>query len=632
MPGIVQNALTGLLAAQRALQTTSNNIANASTEGYSRQRVVQVQGPVIGAGNLRFGSGTQIVGIERFYDQLLTGQLTDARTSASKSQIVNQYALRLEGYLGDPTTGIGNSLQAFYAQLNNVAGDPTSNVNRQQLLIEAESLAQRFRQLGGQLDSLENEINSRLQSSVTTVNEDLRAIADLNGSIVSAGSGAANALFDERQLLIDRVAGQIDLQTTQQPDGSVSLMMNNGQPLVLGLNAFRLGVQQDEFNPQRLQLTLSSDTASSVVSRQVSGGEIGGLLSFRENMLDASRRDLGQIAIGITETFNLQNRQGLDLDGNLGGDMFAGFTPDVLTSSQNAGTASVAATFSDLSEVEPRDYKLRYDGAVWNFSDASGGAPIAVTGSGSVADPFVVDGMEVVVSGAPAAGDEFRIRPVATAANSVTVTMLDGNAIAAARPLTSGPLLANIGDATISPVTVNDVSNPNFLDSIRIQFDDPASSYQILDPSDNPLAGPFAYTSGDDISFNGWTVQIAGTPVAGDRFSIDATSAGSGDNSNANELARQFTQGYFNGGQFSVAELSAQLTTSVGSYSARSSAEFEVQTAIANQLELDVESVSGVNLDEEAANILRYQEAYLAASKMISVSNDLFQSIINAIR
>ena len=191
MPGIVQNALTGLLAAQRSLQTTSNNIANASTEGYSRQRVVQVQGPVIGSGNLQFGSGTQIIGIERFYDQLLQGQLTDARTGQSKSQIVNQYALRLEGYLGDPATGIANSLQNFYTQLNAVANDPTSSVNRQQLLAEAESLAQRFRQIGGQLDSLENEINVRLQSSVAVVNDDLRAIADLNSNIISAGSGAA---------------------------------------------------------------------------------------------------------------------------------------------------------------------------------------------------------------------------------------------------------------------------------------------------------------------------------------------------------------------------------------------------------------------------------------------------------
>ena len=440
-----------------------------------------------------------------------------------------------------------------------------------------------------------------------------------------------SSLFDERQVLIDRVAEQIDLQTTQQPDGSVNLMTSNGQPLVLGVNAFRLGVQQDEFNPQRLQLTLSSDTTSNVISRQVSGGEIGGLLSFRENMLDTARRDLGQVAIGVTETFNLQNRQGLDLDGNLGGDVFAAFAPDVQTSNQNTGTASIAAAFSDVSAVEPRDYNVRYDGAVWNFSDASSGAPITATGSGTGADPFVIDGMEVVVSGAPAAGDEFRIRPVATAASAVTVTMLDANGIAAAAPLRAGSQLANVGDATISGVTVDDISDANLLQSVRIVFNS-ATDYTITNAAGTPLTGSLPYTSGDDISFNGWTAQITGTPFAGDTYTIDSTGSGSGDNTNANALGELFSDGFFNNGQFSVQELSAQLTTTVGSFAARSSAELTAQNSITQQLELDVESVSGVNLEEEAVNILRYQEAYLAASKMISVSNDLFNSIINAIR
>ena len=633
MASFVTNALSGLLAAQRALQTTSSNIANATTEGYSRQRVVQVQGPVIGSGSLQFGYGTQIIGIERVYDQLLQDQLTAARTSQSKSEVVNQYALRLEGFLGDTGTGIASSLQAFYDQINAVANDPTSNVNRQQLLAEAESLAQRFRQLGSQLDGLENEINARLQGAVSVVNEDLRAIAELNGRIVTDGSNVASALLDERQVLIDRVAQQIDIQTIQQPDGAVNLMMSNGQPLVLSVNTFQLGLQQDEFDPARLQLTVGSTTTTNVVSRQVTGGEIGGMLTFREEMLDSARRDLGVIALGVTETFNAQNRQGLDLDGNLGTDMFAGFTPEVLPSFNNTGAATVAASFADVSAVEPRDYKLRFDGVNWNFSDAVTGQPLSPSGSGTGADPFVIDGVEIVIGGgAAAAGDEVRVRPTRGAASQVTVTMLDGNQIAAARPLAAAPGLGNGGDATVSDVTVDDFSNPALLDSVRIVFDNPPSTYVITNAAGTPLTGSIAYTSGDDISFNGWTVQVSGTPLGNDTFTIDSSGAGNGDNANANSLAALFSDGFFNNGQFSVQELSAQLTTSVGSFAARSSSELAVQSAIEQQLVLDVESVSGVNLEEEAVNMLRYQEAYLAASKAISVANDLFQTIINAIR
>ena len=298
MAGFVTNALSGLLAAQRSLQTTSSNIANATTEGYTRQRVVQVQGPVIGSGSLQFGYGTQIIGVERIYDQLLANQLTSAKTSQQKSQILNQYALRLEGYLGSTDTGIAASLQSFYQQLNTIANDPTSSVNRQQLLAEGEALAQRFRQMGTQLDTLDNEINQRLQSAVQVVNDDLAAIARLNGQIVADGSNAASALLDERQLLIDRVASQVDIQTIAQPDGSVNLMMTNGQPLVLSVRTFQLGVQADEFDPTRLQLTHTDGTIANVVSRKVSGGEIGGMLSFREEMLDPARRDLGADCTG----------------------------------------------------------------------------------------------------------------------------------------------------------------------------------------------------------------------------------------------------------------------------------------------------------------------------------------------
>jgi len=328
MAGFVTNALSGLLAAQRALQTTSSNIANATTEGYTRQRVVQVQGPVLGTGNFQFGTGTQIIGVERIYDQLLANQLTGAKTSQHKSQVLNQYATRLEGYLGDTETGIASGLQAFYQQLNTVANDPTSSVNRQQLLSEGQALAQRFRQMGAQLDSLGNEINQRLRSAAQVVNDDLTAIAQLNGEIVAGGSGAASSLLDERQILIDRVASQVDIQTVAQPDGAVNLMMTNGQPLVLSVNTFRLAVQADEFDPTRLQLAHTDGTTTTVVSRKVSGGEIGGMLSFREEMLDTARRDLGQIALGITETFNQQNAQGMDLDGNVGTDMFAAISPD----------------------------------------------------------------------------------------------------------------------------------------------------------------------------------------------------------------------------------------------------------------------------------------------------------------
>jgi len=632
MSGPINNALSGLLAAQRGLNATSNNIANVATEGYSRQRIQQVAGPVQGTGALQFGTGTVVVGVERIYDQLLANQLTTARSSEGRAEVSNQFALRLESLLGSTEAGISSALQAFFDQVNVVANDPTSIVNREQLIGEAAALTQRFAQLSEQLNSLDNELNQRLTAGAAAVNEDLRAIAELNFEISSGGLNPSNTLLDQRQLLIDRVARQLDVQRIEQRDGTVNLTTSNGQPLVLGVNAFEVGVQRDEFDPLRLQLTVSDGTTTSVISRQVSGGELGGVLSFRSDMLDAARRDLGRIALGVAASFNEQNALGLDLNGNLGTDLFSTAAPEVLPSTDNAGSAAVAASFADVSAVEARDYRLRFDGASWALTDAGTGANIPLSGTGSGADPFVAAGLELVVSGSAAAGDVYTLRPATGAAVGLGVALDDPRLIAAAGPVETADSVFNVGNATVSPATVSDIANPDLLTPVRIRFDEPPTTYQFTEPDGTPLTGSLPYTSGADISFNGWTVQVSGEPLGGDVFTVGTAGANSGGNANALALAAQFTAGFFESGRTSTQDLSARLTTTVGSFAARSNADFEVQAAIRGQLELDVESVTGVNLDEEAANILRYQEAYLAASRAISVANELFLSIINVFR
>ena len=211
------------------------------------------------------------------------------------------------------------------------------------------------------------------------------------------------------------------------------------------------------------------------------------------------------------------------------------------------------------------------------------------------------------------------------------LVLSDPDKVAAAAPLTAAASLQNTTDATVSPVIIADISDPNLLQSVDIVFDD-ATTYRIFDGGGTDLTGPLAYTSGADINFNGWTLQISGVPATGDRFAIASTGGNSGDNTNALALTGLTSKGFFAGGQLSIGNLGANLLANVGSLTSRSSAELSVQSALRSQVELDLESVSGVNLEEEAVNMLRYQEAYLAASKIITVANELFQSLLNAIR
>jgi len=626
----LNNGLSGLLAAQTGLRTTSNNVANASTEGYVRQTVNFAERPGQPFGRVHIGNGVAVSGIKRVYDQLLANQLQSANTSQQRAEMFNSLAAKLDGILGNPDLGISRSIQSFFDSIEAVNRDPTSSVNRQQMIFEGKALVERFQQTGGRLDNLENEINRQLQQAASEVNGLSDALARLNARIAESGTETPNEMLDEQDRLLNRIAQQIDITRVRQDDGTVNVMVGNGQPIVLGGNSFKLGVLPDQYDGTRMQLAYQTTSQIIDISRKVSGGAIGGLLSFRDGALDGAKRDLGQLALGLSASFNTQHQQGLDLNGDMGAAFFSSVTPQVLDSSFNSGSAVVSASIADPAAVEAREYVLHYDGTAWLLTGGNGGAAVAMTGSGTNGDPFVADGLSITVSGAAASGDRYLIRPVSQAASDLEMAISDPSRIAAAAPLSASASLQNLSTTSISAVTVTDASAPNLLQPVDIVFDDPAT-YRILDANGVDLTGPLAYASGSDISFNGWTVQITGTPNTGERFSVTSAGPGSGDNSNSQLLGRVQTLGFSAGGTLSIEELGANLVNSVGSTALRAQQELSVQNDLQAQATLDVESMSGVNLEEEAVNMLRYQEAFLAASKIIGVANTLFQTLLGTL-
>ncbi|MDH3511499.1 MAG: flagellar hook-associated protein FlgK [Gammaproteobacteria bacterium] len=626
----INNGLTGLLAAQRALQTTSNNVANANTDGYVRQRVNFGENPGREIGGFSVGTGVNVAGIERIYDQFLGAELNSATMSQHRAQTFNTMALRLDGLLGNPDLNISPSIQRFFDQVELLNRDPTSAVNRQQLLAEAESLTQRFHQMNSQLAGIADEVDSRLRESVNTINNLAASIATVNDRIALSGDNVPNDLLDEQGRLMTQLAEQVDFTAVKKANGTFDLMVGSGQPLVLGTLSFELALIPNEFDGSQLELAYNDGNQLQLISNRVAGGAVAGLMSFRNDTLNAVRRDLGQVAVGMSVVFNSQHREGIDLNGDLGGDFFANLAPAVAGSANNTGAANVTAVIGDASAVEAKDYVLRFDGAAWQLFDAGTGAPKSMTGSGTGADPFIAGGLEITVGGAAAAGDRFLLQPVAQSAGKFDTLVTNPSMIAAAGPLTASVSLQNSGNATLSPITIADATNPGLLQPVDIRFDD-AATYRIYDTGGADLTGPLAYTSGADISFNGFTVQISGAPTTGDTFSIGPSGAGSGDNGNGLALAAIGSQGFFANGQQSIDDLSASILTSIGSTAARSSQDLLVQSALREQIELDLESVSGVNLEEEAANLLRYQEAYLASSKIIGIANDLFQTLLGVV-
>ncbi len=627
MTSIINTGLSGLLAAQAAIQTTSNNVANAGTDGYARQRVDLVERNSSRVGSFTVGNGVQIDGVTRIYDQFVAAELKSATMAQGRASQLNDLTTRLDGLLGNPEEGIGRDLQTFFAQAETLNREPTSQVARQQLLNSGRDLGARFAQLDSQLNRLSDEVDSRLEGNVNTINNLASNLARVNETISVASGSAPNELLNEQERLLTDLAQLIDFTAVPQADGSTDVLIGSGQPLVVSGQSFSLGVTQNEFNGSRLEIAYNGQSISNLVS----GGEVAGLLSFRRDVLDVASRELGQLALGVANLFNEQHRQGVDLNGNLGGDFFRGISASVQGSSNNTGSATLTATIASAADTQPREYILRNTGSGWGLIDAGTDAPLTLSGSGTTVDPFVFDGLEVVVSGSAASGDRFLVSATGSASTGVEVALVDGNQIAAANPLTTGRSLNNLSDASISAAQVADVGNPNLQQALDIVFDDP-NTYRIVNTLGGTVVGATAYTSGADINVNGWTVQINGPALTNDRFTIRGTGAGSGDNSNALALSQIGSEGFFDGGQQSLANLSGNLIANVGAAAARADSDLEVQSALREQIQLDLESISGVNLEEEAANLLRYQEAYLAASKVITVANDLFNSLLNAVR
>ncbi len=627
MPGILNTSLSGMLAFQRALDVTSNNIANANTPGYSRQVAHFTARPGSGSGVGYIGSGTQISSIERMYDAMQTEQLRTTTTGYSRFNTLNNLSGRMDVLLADPDTGLNSSLQSYFGSMQDLANDPSSIPSRQAVIGEAQGLAAKFQSLDDRLAELEGEVNDRLELSVADINRLASSIAEVNQKISHAnGSGnSPNDLLDQRDNLVLQLSAQVAVTTNVQDDGTMSVFIGSGQSLVLGGEARQLGIGGSEFDMTRMTVTYQGSSGSTPLDTASTGGNLGGLLDFRSRILDPARQSLGQTAIAFASSMNEQHGSGMDLRGNLGADLFSVAPPQVLPSSLNTGSGSAVASISDLGALTGVDYVLEFDGSAYSMRRTDTNTVVPMTGTGTAGDPLVADGMSIVVAGTPAAGDRQLLRPTHNAAGSLKSIVTDPQAIALAAPTRSSASFANTGSANISATSVVDAADPGLLGSALIEFTSP-TTYSING------AGSFAYSDGSPIVVNGSSVTISGAPAAGDQFTIEANYGASGDNANGLLMAGVQAVGILDGGTISINENYGRLVSEVGSTTHQIQSNLEAQGVVLKNAEDAVLSTSAVNLDEEAANLIKYQQAYQAVAQVVSVASTLFDSLLNATR
>lgn len=629
MADLLNTSISGLLAFQRALDVTSHNITNANTTGYSRQLPdFMTRSPQYLGGNW-VGSGVDVSSVNRAYDDFLSGQARSASSAHNQSNTYATQAGRISNLFGDSATGLTASMQKFVNSLQAVADSPNSVAARQTMLSQAQTLLDRLKSYDSSLRSLDNQVNAALGSEADSISSLARGIADLNKQIASgyAQTGQRpNDLLDQRDRLIDELAVHVNVNVIKMDDNQLNVFIGNGQPLVVGGDAARVVATSDPYDPTRKRLAVQSSVGTIDITGSIAGGTLGGALKFRSEMLDPARNAIGRISVALADVMNEQHRAGMDLNGAMGGDFFSVGGVDVRAHANNATTVGASVTRTDTGALTNGDYILTNTAGGWSLRRADTGAAVPMTGTGSAGDPFVAEGLAIVVSGPANLGDSLMIRPTSGAVSRMQVLIADPNEIAAATPILAQARAGNQGNATISAGEVLNPANAALRTTATITFAS-ATTYTV---SGDPTV--YTYTPGANIDANGWRVTINGTPAAGDSFTVRDNSNGSGDNRNALLLAGIMSEPVLNGGTTSMSQAIGQFVGDIGVKTNQAQVTRDAQKVVAEEAQASMQAVSGVNLDEEAANLLRYQQAYLAISQMIRVADSCFQSVLDATR
>lgn len=636
--GIFSSALSGMNAAQVGLATTQHNIANANAPGFNRQVVDTAarQGQLTGAGFI--GQGIDVVGVRRLYDQFLSTQVMQEQNQASYLTTYYSSLQQIDNLIADPTAGASPAMQQFFDALNGVATNPESVPARQTLLSSAQFAANRFQSIDQRLTDIANGMNGQISTSITSINSYAQQIAALNGSIkraTSVGQGQLpNDLLDQRDQLVNRLNKEIKATIQQQADGTVGVFIGNGQALVVDEQAYSLQVLQSASDPSKLDIGYQyRGNTVALQASSLQGGNLGAYLTFRDQTLEPARNALGRVALGLAMSVNQQSQMGQDLNGVLGGNFFTAGTPRVSPGANNVSASTLTASITNVAALTTSDYQLRFDGTNYTMIRLPDNA-VTNLGTTLPLTPAAVDGFSFSLSAAMTAGDSFLIRPTANGASNIAVAINDPVRIAVAAPIRGNATLTNTGSGKISAGTVNAPLplNPNLQNKVTVTFVDPTHFTVFDNTAGVPLvAAPgtlYDPNVGATLSFNGWTVQITGAPATNDTFIVDRNTNATGDNRNALLMAGLQSRNILANGTVNFQGAYGQLVGQVGAKTHELQVTSTAQTSMLNETIKQQQSVSGVNLDEEAANLLRFQRAYEAAAQAMKIANNMFNSLL----
>ncbi len=623
--GLFSIGTSALNAAYTALRTASNNVANVNTPGYTRQITVLQPELSNSIGGSFVGQGVAVADVRRVYNDFLTQQAHQAQAQASGATTRYGQMAQVANLFGDPTTGIGTTIDSFFRAMQDLTQRPADPAARQALLSAANLMVGRFNHVGDQLQEMRNGTDRQLRLEIDAVNRATSEIADLNNKIALAqGAGTTpNDLLDMRDVAIRRLNESIRVSAVDQNDGAVNLFLANGQPLVIGGTSNRMAFAANALDPQSVRVGIVNGSGVLALDpATVGGGRVGGLLLFREQDLTDIENQLGRLAAAIGETFNAQHRLGDDRNGVPGGDLFSAVSGNAFAALGNGNPATtISVAFSDTSQLRASDYRVDYNAGQYTLTRLADGASWTQAGAS-----FTQDGLTITLANTPPAeGDRFVVQPLRNAARNLTLTINDIARVAAA-----GPVLATVPAANTGAVRVDEIlvqaprtAEATLKRAATLTFTSP-TAYSI---SDGVSTVTGTYTAGQPIDFNGWRLTLQGAPATGDRIEVAANVGGIGDNRNALKLAQLGSTLMADG--TSLASGFAGVVANLGGATRSAELFSSAQSNIFDSALAAESAFAGVNLDEEASRLMQYQQQYQAAAKIIAAARVVFEEILS---
>lgn len=625
---IFEIGLTGLNAAQAGLSTTSHNIANASTAGFHRQNAIQSTQQPQQTGSGFLGKGVRVDTVLRTYSQFLDNAVLQAQTQDSYLQAYQSQINQIDNLLADPNAGLSPALQSFFSGVQDVASNPSSVPSRQALISQAQALQARFQAFSARLTDIRSGLNRQISDTTSQINGTAKDLANINDQIIKSQSSDTqppNDLLDKRDQLIADLNKLVRASVVKDANGTVNVFIGTGQTLVLGTQSFTLSAAASAADPSNFDISYSANgVAIPLNPASLQGGSLGALLAFRSETLDSVQNNLGRVAVVLAQTFNDQHNLGQDLNGALGQNFFNVPVAQVQSNANNGGTAAITATNSAVGALTGSDYRLSFNAGNWTLQRLTDNTQTTFT-----TFPQTVDGVTLnLASGAANNGDSYLIQPTRNGARDISVALSDPALVAAAAPIRTASAVANTGNAVITPGTVNTPPPPNanLQQTVTLTF----TSATTFDVNGTGTGNPtgVAYVSGGNITYNGWTAQITGTPRTGDTFTIARNTNGVADNRNALLLTALQTTNTVANGTANYQSAYSLLVSDVGNRSREIQVQSDAQTALVQQTTSAQQSMSGVNLDEEAANLIRFQQAYQASGRVLQIASKLFDTVL----